>query len=77
MTHYKTNAGIAGATLGFIQMLLSFGFSMIISRLPTNNALPLSIELLVISSLILLLFLFYIHPHFQEELEEAPHPNRE
>lgn len=72
MTHYKKNAGIAGAALGFVQMFISFVFSMIISHLPTKNAFPLSVELLIISVLMFFLFLFYVQPHFQEELEEAP-----
>ncbi len=72
MTHYKKNAGVAGASLGFVQMFISFIFSMIISNLPTKNAFPLSIELLIISILIFFLFRFYIQPHFLEELEETP-----
>ncbi|MEM7175170.1 MAG: multidrug effflux MFS transporter [Chlamydiota bacterium] len=71
MTHYKKNAGVAGASLGFVQMSISFCFSMIISRLPTKNSFPLSIELLIISILIFFLFLFYIQPRFQEELGET------
>lgn len=67
MTPYKANAGIAGAAFGFVQMFNSFVFSTIISHLPTKNAFPLSLELLVISLLIFLLFIFFIRPHFQEE----------
>lgn len=72
MTHYKKHAGIAGASLGFVQMFISFVFSMIISNLSTKNAFPLSVELLIISVLMFMLFVFYVQPHFQEELEESP-----
>lgn len=64
---HKSHAGLAGAAFGFIQMLLSFIFSWIVSHLPTRNAFPLSIELLLISFLLLIVFIVNILPSFQEE----------
>ncbi len=68
MTPYKSNAGVAGASFGFVQMFNSFIFGLIISRLPTKNALPLSLELLAISFLLFILFMVYVRPHFKEEI---------
>lgn len=69
MTHYKSNAGIAGASLGFLQMSASFLFSIFMSHFPANNAIPLSFFLFLISLGIFLLFFVYIRTHYQEEKE--------
>ncbi|MDX8431792.1 MAG: multidrug effflux MFS transporter [Candidatus Algichlamydia australiensis] len=69
MTPYKANAGAAGAALGFIQMFNSFIFTAIISYVSAKTALPLSLELLVISILMFVLFMTYIRFHFEEEEE--------
>ncbi|GAB4187661.1 MAG: multidrug effflux MFS transporter [Simkaniaceae bacterium] len=71
MTPHKGKAGMAGASIGFIQMFNAFIFSFIISHLPTKTALPLSLELLAITVLNFVLFIFYVYPHFKEESEEG------
>lgn len=70
LTHYKRKAATAGAALGFMQMIIGFVFSIILSHLPTSSALPLSIMLSILSLLICLLFFWAIKAHFIEELEE-------
>ncbi len=72
MTPYKSNAGVAGAAFGFIQMFNSFIFTTIASYLPSQNARMLSIELLAIALLVFFVFVFYVRFHFQEE-EEIPY----
>ncbi len=72
MTPYKSNAGAAGALLGFIQIFMGFFFTIVISYFSTKTALPLSIELLLISLAIFFLFVFYIRFHFEEEKELHP-----
>ena len=67
MTPYKHKAGMAGAMFGSIQMLMGFFFSFIISHLPTDSAIPLSIELFTISMIIAVLFFTFVRPNFEEE----------
>lgn len=67
ITPYKKNAGMAGAGFGFIQMFTSFVFSFIMSHLSTNNAIALSIELLVITLIILILFFAVVRRNFIQE----------
>ncbi len=68
MAPYKSNAGAAGASIGFIQMLNSFVFTLIISTISAKTALPLAIELFLISLLIFSIYFFYVRFHFQEEV---------
>ena len=67
MTPYRKNAGMAGAGFGFIQMFTSFVFSFIMSHLPTNNAIALSVELLVITLIIMTLFFTVVRHNFIQE----------
>ncbi|GAB5411786.1 MAG: multidrug effflux MFS transporter [Chlamydiales bacterium] len=68
MGPHKSNAGAAGASIGFIQMFSSFIFTVIVSSIPTKTALPLAIVLLVISLLLFSIFFFYARFCFEEEL---------
>jgi Bcr/CflA subfamily drug resistance transporter len=69
LTGYKKNAGKAGALVGATQMVMSFIFTFIISRLSTTTALPLSLVLLLIAVLNFLVYFTFIRPHFVEETE--------
>ncbi len=67
MTHYKSDAGIAGASFGSIQMFSSFIFTVIVSHLHNHTPFPLAIELFIITVLTFMISFFYIKPNFQEE----------
>ena len=70
LTTFRDIAATAGGLIGLFQVFGSFLSSSVAAIIPSKTALPLSIQLCILSTAMLVLYFLFIHNKFIEEGEE-------